>query len=90
MQHWEFVETVIPPYRTLEQKKQLSRKIRTISCVVLSVALGISFTYSDESQQFSIDFPFFLFESGTHAKYSVDNNGCIEFGTQTRSATRSF
>lgn len=41
MQHWEFVEAVLPPYRTIEEKKMLSRKIRNVSVIVLSVALGM-------------------------------------------------
>lgn len=40
MQHWESVESALPPYTKNAQKKRLGRKIRTISIVVLSVALG--------------------------------------------------
>lgn len=41
MQHWEFVEAILPPYKTLAQKKQMAREIHMISFIVLSVALGI-------------------------------------------------
>lgn len=40
MQRWESVESILPPYTTNEEKKRLGRKIRTISTIVLSVALG--------------------------------------------------
>lgn len=41
MQHWEFVEAILPPYRTVAQRKQLAREIHKISFIVLSVAFGM-------------------------------------------------
>lgn len=41
MQHWEFVEVVLPPYKTNDQRKRLAHDIRKISSIVLSVALGM-------------------------------------------------
>lgn len=41
MQRWEIVESILPPYTANDKKRQLGRKIRTISIIVLSVALGI-------------------------------------------------
>lgn len=41
MQHWESVESALPPYTKAAQKERLGRKIRTLSAIVLSVALGI-------------------------------------------------
>lgn len=38
MQHWEFVEAILPPYRTYEERKVLGRKIRNVSVIVLSVS----------------------------------------------------
>lgn len=41
MQHWEFVEAILPPYRSYEERKRLAHDIRKISAIVLSVALGM-------------------------------------------------
>lgn len=81
MQHWEFVEAILPPYRSAEQKKQLSRKIKTVSCIVLSVALGISFLTPKKNTKY-FNYFIFILSSGTHSKYGVYNNGCNEFDTQ--------
>lgn len=41
MQHWEFVEAILPPYKSYEERKRLAHDIRKVSAIVLSVALGM-------------------------------------------------
>lgn len=43
MQQWEFVEAVLPPYRTHKEKGRLGRQVRNITWILLSVALGMDF-----------------------------------------------
>lgn len=55
LQHWEFVEAVIPPYKTYGERRMLDRRIRTVSWTVLSVALGMTVVI-DKSKTLIVNF----------------------------------
>lgn len=60
MQQWEFVEAILPPYRSYEEKKMLGRTIRKVSWTVLSVALGNIVLLGEKKENSFLLFPFFF------------------------------
>lgn len=45
MQHWEFVESILPPFKTQTEKNQLAKHVRSIATIVISVAFGMLFNF---------------------------------------------
>lgn len=75
MQHWEFVEAILPPYKTNNQRKILVHDIRKISTIVLFVALGtfVVFFWEYFLSTFLMILWNFSNSSGTLFKHCVNN-----------------